>query len=262
MNLITYSLYGNSNRYIEPLISNSKNLNAFYKGWSLRVYHDDSVPNSVLEILSENGVHLINILDTSFSHFAPKFWRFLPVFEDNIDVLIVRDSDSIFTFREVNLVNYWLNSKFLFHILRDHQLHISPILAGMFGIKKKFFPFFANELLKQEYLISSTLYNADQIFLANHIYKKIINSCVVHTSFFAFKDEKFIKILKAKDVNNFIGSVFIDNFKTNNSFINYDFIIGVPFWIAKLLRYKIRPVLYLSFIFHYVFNRVKLNSFF
>jgi hypothetical protein len=35
------------------LIWNSKNLNSFYKGWILRVYHDCSVPTSVLKILSE-----------------------------------------------------------------------------------------------------------------------------------------------------------------------------------------------------------------
>lgn len=261
MNLISYSLYGSAIRYTEPLIWNSKNLNSFYKDWILRVYHDDSVPTSVLKTLSENGVHLINIKDTRFSYFAPKFWRFLPVFENDIEVLLVRDSDSIFSNREVFLVNEWFNSKSEFHILRDHQLHISPILAGMFGIKNHFFQFFSKELLKRKSLITSNIYNVDQIFLADYIYKKICSNCTVHTSYFAFKDEKFVRIMKTDDVNNFIGSVFIDNHKINNSIINYDFMIGVPFWIAKLLRYKIRPVLYLSMFFHKMINSVRINSY-
>ena len=260
MNLISYSLYGSAFRYTEPLIWNSKNLNSFYNGWIIRVYHDDSVPTSVLKTLSENGVYLVNIKDTKFLYFAPKFWRFLPVFENDIEVLIVRDSDSIFSNREVSLVNEWYNSKTEFHILRDHQLHIAPILAGMFGIKKDFFQIFSAELLSRKSLITSKTYNADQIFLADYIYKKIRNNCTIHTSYFAFKDERFVRIMKTADISNFIGSVFIDNHEINNSFINYNFMIGVPFWFAKLLRYKIRPVLYLSFFFHKVLNFTKISS--
>ena len=251
MNLISYSLYGCAIRYTDPLIWNSKNLNSFYKGWIMRVYHDDSVPSSVLKTLSENGVHLINIKDTMFSYFAPKFWRFLPVFENHIEALLVRDSDSIFSNREVFLVNEWFNSKFQFHILRDHQLHISPILAGMFGLKKSLFSIFSKQLNTRLSLVCSNSYNADQVFLGDYVYSKVIMETIIHTSHFSFYGEKFIQIEKCEKPNGFIGSVFLGSDSTNNSNQDYKFIIGIPFWLSKFLRYRIRLVLYFSLVFYF-----------
>lgn len=255
MKLISYSLYGNQIRYTQPLILNAQEINSFYKGWEMRVYHDNTVPIDIINKLRENNVKLININKTIYLDFAPKFWRFLPIFEDTYDLIIFRDSDSIFTDRESKFVNEWAESNYDFHIIRDHQLHISPILAGMFGIKKKFFALFKHQLLKNKQLFRSKSYNADQIFLADFIYKKIINSCLIHTSYFAFYGEFFEKIKKVEDESKFIGSIYIDEKKSINTIINYDFIVGIPFWFAKILRYKIRPVLYISYYFNLVMRK-------
>ena len=255
MKIISYTLYGNDIRYITPLILNAKNKNDYYPGWKIRVYHDDTVSKEVLIALSNNQVQLINVCQSEFHkyNFAPKFWRFLPIFENDIEVLIIRDSDSIFTDREVSLVNKWLETDFDFHIIRDHQLHMSPILAGMFGIKQSFFKLFSNQLSKHKLLVSSNLYNSDQIFLGDVIYNKVITNTLIHTSFFAFSNEKFIRINKSNDSNNFIGAIYIESKGKTNIILNYDFMIGIPFWVAKLMRYKVRPVLYLSLINNQIF---------
>lgn len=250
MKLISYTLYGNNLRYIEPLIINAKNINEFYNEWEIRVYYDKTVPAEIINILIQYNVKLIDINNTIYSDFAPKFWRFLPVFEDTYDLIIFRDSDSIFTQRETRYVNEWAESNFDFHILRDHNLHISPILAGMFGIKKNFFLLFRQQLLINKKLTHSKIYNADQLFLADYIYKKIIKNCLIHTSYFALYGEKFCKISKVKDSKEFIGSIYTEEKKETNTIIKYDFIIGIPFWLAKLLRYRIRPVLFTSYFFN------------
>jgi hypothetical protein len=252
MKLISYTLYGDNPRYTQPLILNVKLSNQFYKEWQIRVYHDDTVPIEIVSILRENSVSLINIKDTIYSNFAPKFWRFLPVFENNYDIIIFRDSDSILTQRESNYVNDWVDSSFDFHIIRDHNLHISPILAGMFGIKKNYFSLFEQQLLSYKKLTHSTKYNADQLFLGNYVYNKIIKNCLIHTSYFAFYGEKFVRIDKVIDSTNFIGSVYINETNENSTIINYDFIIGIPYELAKFLKYKIRPVLFASYIFNLI----------
>lgn len=253
MKIISYSLYGNMSRYIEPLIYNALNLSSFYNGWIIWVYHDDSVSVDTLNVLKANGVKLINISTTKFSTFGAKFWRFLPVFENDIEVVIFRDSDSVLTDREVKLVNEWIESDFDFHIIRDHQLHISPILAGMFGIKQRFFSDFSRQLTENKSLVLSNLYNSDQLFLGDVIYSKVIRNTLIHTSFFAFSNEKFVRINKSNDSNNFIGAIYIENQSKTDILLNYDFIIGVPFWVAKLMRYKVRPVLYLSYLKYQIF---------
>jgi hypothetical protein len=250
MKVISYSLYGDLNRYIEPLLFNAKNLDLFYFGWQIRVYHDSSVPVDKLKLLDDLGVQLIDIKKTTFSHIGAKFWRFLPVFENNIEILVLRDSDSIFSQREVALVHDWENSNLNFHIIRDHALHISPILAGMFGVKKNLFCFFKDHI-SQNKLVLSNRYNADQQFLADYIYSKIRHNCMIHTSHFAFFGENYIRIGKSTKADDFIGAVYTNNIEENN-ILHYDFIVGIPFWGAKLLRYKIRPVLYLSYFFNLV----------
>jgi hypothetical protein len=261
MKLISYTLYGSNFRYTQPLILNVKLSNQFYKEWQIRVYHDNTVPIDIIKTLKENNVSLININDTIYSNFAPKFWRFLPVFENIYDIIIFRDSDSILTQRESRYVNDWVDSNFDFHIIRDHNLHISPILAGMFGIKKKYFNLFAQQLLKNKKCTESTKYNSDQLFLGDCIYKKIIKNCLIHTSHFAFFGERFIKINKVIDSNNFIGSVYVEEKKQIKTIIKYDFIIGVPYELAKFLRYKIRPVLFTSYFFNF-FMRKNSNKLF
>ena len=253
MKIISYSLYGNNARYTEPLILNAKNVSGFYPGWVIRVYHDDTVSNDVLTILKNYNVQLVDVrnVEIQFALFAPKFWRFLPIFEEDINVIIFRDADSIFTIREAKLVNDWLKSNQDFHIIRDHQLHISPILAGMFGIKKGGFNIFKAQLFNNPKVTKQNSYNSDQIFLADYLYSQIIKLTLIHTSHFAFKGEKFDRIEKCNNVNDFIGAVFIDkDAETVPVLIDYNFIIGIPFWLAKLLRYRIRPVLYLSYFYN------------
>ncbi len=262
MKIISYSLYGNNPRYTVPLELNSNSIHTYYPGWIIRVYHDDTVNRETLEKLKVSNVQLVNVNHPGILKFnlAPKFWRFLPILEDNINAIIVRDSDSIFTIREIHLVNEWLNSEASFHIIRDHKSHISPILAGMFGIKTPLFKTFANELFKRSFLTKRNDYNSDQVFLADYLYPLVYKHSLIHTSFFAYSNEKYIKISKCKVINGFIGSIFLDTDSSKQDLLfDYDFIIGIPYYFSKLLRYRIRPVLYLSYFHSLIISKFNLK---
>ncbi|KAB7498591.1 hypothetical protein Anas_07559 [Armadillidium nasatum] len=63
-------------------------------------------------------------------------WRFAPLGDDQVDVMLSRDLDSEILKREYDAVSEWLNStnKSL-HIMRDHQLHCVTMLGGTWGIR-------------------------------------------------------------------------------------------------------------------------------
>merc|ERR1711976_480857 len=65
----------------------------------------------------------------------PLIWRFFPILDQDVDVLLVRDLDSHISRREVSAVNEFLNSSKDFHIMRDHPFHIQPIMGGLWGIR-------------------------------------------------------------------------------------------------------------------------------
>jgi len=69
------------------------------------------------------------------------FWRFLPASDPDMDILIVRDTDSRLGLRERLAVNEWLESGKNFHIMRDHPQHGTLILGGMWECRKNVIPY-------------------------------------------------------------------------------------------------------------------------
>ncbi|CAF1621039.1 unnamed protein product, partial [Rotaria sordida] len=54
-------------------------------------------------------------------------WRYLPVGDLLVDVMISRDLDSPLTQRERAAVDEWLSMKVIFHAMRDHPRHNTPL---------------------------------------------------------------------------------------------------------------------------------------
>jgi hypothetical protein len=47
----------------------------------------------------------------------------IPLLDETVDVLLSRDSDSKIVPREEEAVREWLESKKIFHVMRDHPAH-------------------------------------------------------------------------------------------------------------------------------------------
>ena len=62
-------------------------------------------------------------------------WRFLPVLDPSVDVMVSRDLDSRLTTREQAAVEEWLNTGLAFHVMRDNPQHGTEILGGMWGAR-------------------------------------------------------------------------------------------------------------------------------
>ena len=123
--LISMSLYGDSDQYIDGAIKNIELAKKFYPDWTLRIY-----------CAEDYGLHDCEtvIMGQSKDH-SGMFWRFLPAWEE--EITIFRDTDSRFNVREVAAVKAWLNSKYHAHAMHDHEHHRSyPLFGGMWGTRK------------------------------------------------------------------------------------------------------------------------------
>jgi len=56
-------------------------------------------------------------------------WRFLPLSDPLVDLVIVRDLDSNLGEREALAVSEWINSSSPLHVMRDNPFHSLPILG-------------------------------------------------------------------------------------------------------------------------------------
>ena len=137
MRVLSFSLYGDNPKYTIGAIKNSELREKFYPDWQMRVYHNDSVPNYVLEQLEANNVVLINTkVDRNVCN---AMWRFAPASEEGVEYFISRDCDSRIFERDVAAVEEWIASGKDFHIIRDHPGgHAWESSAGMWGAKGGF----------------------------------------------------------------------------------------------------------------------------
>ncbi|MFC1708286.1 glycosyltransferase family 25 protein, partial [Planctomycetota bacterium] len=70
------------------------------------------------------------------SPIPPVFWRVLAIDDPGVSVCIVRDSDSVVSWREAGAVREWLCSDKAMHLMHDSERgHYMKIMAGMWGLK-------------------------------------------------------------------------------------------------------------------------------
>ncbi|AIY38820.1 TPA: tetratricopeptide repeat protein [Acinetobacter baumannii] len=131
-NIIAFSLFGANPRYCETSILNTKLAQEIYPEWTCRYYVDESVPELVQQRLQANGAQVVHVSPTQ-KQLSGLFWRFLVMDDPVVKRFLVRDADSIVSYREKAAVDAWLKSDQWFHLMRDSYSHTELILAGMWG---------------------------------------------------------------------------------------------------------------------------------
>ena len=130
--VIAYSLSGKRPRHVDGALANAKLIADFFPGWTMRVYHDRSVPEPVLEYLREHDAELVDMSNDPLKN--QMVWRFLPAGEEEVDRFLSRDIDSRLSAREAAAVKEWMGSEQPFHVMRDHPSHSNfAVSAGMWG---------------------------------------------------------------------------------------------------------------------------------
>ena len=168
--IISLSVWGNDPRYIVGANRQYELAKQFYPDWEFRIYTDDK--NKFANLSDAN---IIEVTDGSYG----MYWRFRAMFEDENNIVIVRDSDSRITFREHRAVLQWLESDKKVHTFRDHEAHFEfPIIGCAFGYKGKFKTPILN--LMNSYTAKLNYYVGDQIFLKEVIWPLVEDSAMIH----------------------------------------------------------------------------------
>jgi len=203
--IISYSLWGNENKYLIGAIKNAELCKKIYPDWICRFYTDESVKNYIVdELINLNS----EIIIKKYSHeFEPYLWRFLAISDKDVEIMLSRDCDSRLNLREKIAVDEWLNSDKNFHIIRDHPHHNYLIMAGMWGVKNNILCNM-NELINN--WININIKQNDQLFLANIIYPRICNDVFIHDEFVRFESNKH-KIKQNRINYEYIGEYYDEN---------------------------------------------------
>ena len=171
--VISVSLWGNDIRYIQGAIKNSFLSQKYYPDWEFRIY-------------AESHLHKL-LKDIPASVFSPilewkngRFWRFLPAFEKDVDIMISRDCDSRIGEREVRCVEDWINSGKKFHTIKDHPSHYDfPILAGMWGVRQGLTLDIKSSIM--DWSKDKDAYLVDQLWLSK-VWELVKNNCHVSST--------------------------------------------------------------------------------
>ena len=201
--IISFSLWGDNPKYTIGAIENAKLAKEIYPDWVCRYYVGTSTPDNIWDVL--DGMDNTELIDMGVDgDWTGMFWRFYPASEDDVDVFIVRDTDSRLSQREKSAVDEWLKSDKGLHIMRDHPYHTSLIMGGMWGMKKGTFPKM-KELI--EIYKGGSFWQVDQNFLNKFVYPVCKNTSYVHDEFFNLEDWKKQFPTERKN-KEFVGDVF------------------------------------------------------
>lgn len=268
MNVWSYSIFGrDTEKYYKPMIKNFELAKSNNVKIIINVNKDDEqFVKDYFEDYKEKFI--LEVHNDIFFNKFPKMLRYIISKKYPNSNFFYKDSDSIVTDNEINIMNNWLkNENTNYLIIRNHPVQLAPILAGMFAVKssktgfviklvKKFF----NEKYLKENNIKFTDFDYDQVFLQVEVYLKILKQVSIYSSHFYFCEESIIQIRFNKD---FIGrQVYRDKTEIGNE------------WYFKLYNNKMLCIPYIHRLYKYyksdkiilllakIFTLLSLNRFF
>jgi hypothetical protein len=176
-NYISYSLYGSDEYYVQGAIKNVINNAKVMPEWVNIIYVSQFTIQKFGNLLSEIGCKLVVVPgeDNNIS----TIWRFFATGLQDAEYILFRDCDSIIGQREKAFVSLWIDSNKALHIIRDHPLHKSNILAGLCGVNNSKVHNLLNAF-KNSKLVD--MYGIDQWFVNRELFKKYGNDSLVHDS--------------------------------------------------------------------------------
>ena len=199
--VIAFSLWGDNPKYCVGAVRNAFTAKTFYPGWEPWFYCGKSVPSEVVDSLRKEGARVLEMREKE--DWTSTFWRFEPITDPEVEMMISRDTDSRLSARESAAVQAWIESGLLFHVMRDHPAHATEILAGMWGARK---PILGDMMhLINAYMKIDTK-QADQNFLREVVWPRVAYSTLAHDEFFAKKD-----FPHNREGLEFVGQVYSEN---------------------------------------------------
>ena len=209
VNVFSLCLFGSQEKYWKGLLKNIELIQQKFTDWETWVYLGDNIPAFVLQTLQTNPS--VQCIPTGQQGMINKVYRFFPIDSPNVDICIIRDTDSRIYVRDEVCIREFLKSPHQFHIIRDHPNHFHKIMAGMFGIKKgalnesiqQLYANWKNEHFKNDFW-------DDTHFLTHVIYPRVVLQSLIHDQTQQFEPPHMKTAIPwpIEDGNYFIGQVY------------------------------------------------------
>lgn len=221
MKVISFSLYGDSPKYIVGMAKNILLAHEHYPGWQCRVYCTGQAFDLLREQRDKLRLPLYKevVLDeTCFDGCHPMLWRFMVADDPAVERFIVRDADSRIDAREAAAVREWEQSGLLFLSLRDHWAHSRGLNGGLWGGMFRNHNWEAPKMINlwnewvtsgryQDYLNSGS-HDPDQGFLNQMVWPWAKNSCLQFDSHTAHLWPGSKPFPTKREWPRFVGEVF------------------------------------------------------
>ena len=198
-NYISYSLYGSDPYYVNGALNNLVNNSKIMPGWVSVLYVSKFTYENFHLLLSRFRDNLIVVAghDNNIS----SIWRFFATDLGDAEHILFRDCDSLITLREKAYIDEWVSSNKALHIIRDHPLHESNIMAGLCGVKKYKVKNLWETFNNYKFI---DVYGIDQWFINRELFKKYRRDTLVHDSINIFKITSLTDMI-AYEKSEYIG---------------------------------------------------------
>jgi hypothetical protein len=197
--IISFSLWCDNPKYCVGAVKNAELRKNFYPDWISRFYVHKDVDQSYVDQLRSIEQTEVIIRDDP-ADWTGMFWRFEAISDEDVSIMICRDTDSRIFQREVDAVTEFEKSDKKFHIMRDHPFHNAFVLGGMFGVKKG--------LLDDMKQLCENFDKKNEYFTDYNFFRSIKNripesEIILHDEFFAKTPFPTKRIM-----TQFVGDVF------------------------------------------------------
>ena len=206
-NVISFSLWGDKEKYRFGAFENIKLAKEVYPEWKLRFYINEDIELNFAKRLYDEGAEVFKT-KKGLGAFEGMYWRFWVNDDLSVKKYCIRDADSRLNWRERAAVDEWLSSDKPFHIMRDHKNHIFPIQGGLWGGTTGIITNLTGMITSWN---QYDRYSCDQFFLANRLYPLIKDRAMVHCTYMEKKPFPPHKPLDHPDM--FVGQIFDENNK-------------------------------------------------
>jgi len=182
VNVFSFCLYGPRNpRYYMPLLENIQIVAQYFPGWKVYIYTGTDVDPEYIKVLQSYSN--VVLFPTGVLGEANMIRRFMAIDEPDVDIMLVRDADSLIHWRDRWAIGRFVSQpEYVAHTIRDHIDHNARIMGGLWGLRKS-----AGVVVADEYVAFKNNpidfgIAHDQNFLGARIYPKVLDRLLVHCS--------------------------------------------------------------------------------
>lgn len=183
--VISFSLYGNVNKYVGGLLENCRIINRVFPTFWIYVYIGNDFNHSIFgdKFSAINNIYFIY---TNLAGHINASARFTTIDRAEVSLAFSRDCDSRINTRDICCITKFIYSDKKFQIIRDHPQHNAKIMAGMWGIKKGLLNKNVSELLSdfRDKMKNTISFGDDQLFLDKYIYPRVLTNSLVFSGYF------------------------------------------------------------------------------